>query len=97
MASRCDIPLSRFAHALDEPIQRFLAAFLERLGDRLGSLLMVGKFEKSVKKMIHGHSAMLLRPVLKNWPNQQTRRGTMRMKAYYVGCSTSPIGSWPPP
>lgn len=60
------LPLGWIAHALDDLVQRLLAALLKGLGDRLHPLLVRSVFKKTSQEMIESHVSVLLRSVLEN-------------------------------
>ena len=61
-----DVPFRRLAHATDDAVQGLLATFLERLGDRLGALLVGGVFKKAGDQMIERHLPVLVGAVLED-------------------------------
>ena len=61
-----DLPLSRFAHSLDDPIESVLATFLQSLRDRLVALLVGSVIQQSGDKMFQRELTVLIRTMFED-------------------------------
>jgi hypothetical protein len=61
-----NVPFRRLAHPLDDFIQCLLPAFLQRLRNRLGTLLIRRKLEKAFQQMPQRHLAVFIRAMFED-------------------------------